>query len=176
MKIAESWLREWVDPDLDSDALGHQLTMLGLEVDGVEPEGAGLDGVVVVSHDAHLSPALTRDRNGAWLEARGPALRTLTLAQIKSYDVGRIKPGSRYQNRFPDQQAVDLTESGVILAPLPQELALVASVPLTDDEPWEPLAPGELVALKQGVVWARIPASCAQEGVADARQAGKRGM
>jgi len=47
MKIAESWLREWVDPDLDSDALGHQLTMLGLEVDGVDVEGAGLDGVLV---------------------------------------------------------------------------------------------------------------------------------
>ena len=47
MKIAESWLREWVDPDLDSEALGHQLTMLGLEVDGVDTEGAGLDGVVV---------------------------------------------------------------------------------------------------------------------------------
>jgi phenylalanyl-tRNA synthetase beta chain len=47
MKIAESWLREWVDPDLDSEALEHQLTMLGLEVDGVDTEGAGLDGVVV---------------------------------------------------------------------------------------------------------------------------------
>ena len=47
MKIAESWLREWVDPDLDSNALGHQLTMLGLEVDGVDVEGAGLDGVLV---------------------------------------------------------------------------------------------------------------------------------
>ena len=47
MKIAESWLREWVDPGLDSEALEHQLTMLGLEVDGVDTEGAGLDGVVV---------------------------------------------------------------------------------------------------------------------------------
>ena len=47
MKIVESWLREWVDPDLDSNALEHQLTMLGLEVDGVDTEGAGLDGVVV---------------------------------------------------------------------------------------------------------------------------------
>ncbi len=47
MKIVESWLREWVDPDLDSEALEHQLTMLGLEVDGVDIEGAGLDGVVV---------------------------------------------------------------------------------------------------------------------------------
>jgi phenylalanyl-tRNA synthetase beta chain len=47
MKIVESWLREWVDPDLDSKALEHQLTMLGLEVDGVDVEGEGLDGVVV---------------------------------------------------------------------------------------------------------------------------------
>ncbi len=47
MKIAESWLREWVDPELSSDELAHQLTMLGHEVDGVEMQGAGLDGVVV---------------------------------------------------------------------------------------------------------------------------------
>jgi len=47
MKIVESWLREWVDPDLDAKALEHQLTMLGLEVDGVEVEGHGLDGIVV---------------------------------------------------------------------------------------------------------------------------------
>ena len=47
MKIAESWLREWVDPDLDSEALAHQLTMLGHEVDAVETEGAALQGVIV---------------------------------------------------------------------------------------------------------------------------------
>ena len=35
MKIAESWLREWVNPDLDTEALAHQLTMTGHEVDGV---------------------------------------------------------------------------------------------------------------------------------------------
>ncbi|MDJ0909602.1 MAG: phenylalanine--tRNA ligase subunit beta [Woeseiaceae bacterium] len=47
MKIAESWLREWVDPELSTEELAHQLTMLGHEVDGVEEQGAGLDGVVV---------------------------------------------------------------------------------------------------------------------------------
>jgi len=47
MKIAESWLREWVNPELDTEALAHQLTMLGHEVDGISIEGAGLDGVVV---------------------------------------------------------------------------------------------------------------------------------
>ena len=47
MKIAESWLREWVSPDLDTEALGHQLTMLGHEVDEITVEGEGLGDVVV---------------------------------------------------------------------------------------------------------------------------------
>ena len=47
MKIAESWLREWVNPDLTTAELSHQLTMLGHEVDGVELEGAGIADVVV---------------------------------------------------------------------------------------------------------------------------------
>jgi len=47
MKISEIWLREWVDPELDSAALAHRLTMLGLEVDGVEPAAVPLDQVVV---------------------------------------------------------------------------------------------------------------------------------
>jgi len=47
MRIAESWLREWVAPECDSEALAEQLTMLGHEVDSLEHEGAGLDGVVV---------------------------------------------------------------------------------------------------------------------------------
>lgn len=47
MKISEAWLREWVDPDLDSAALVHRLTMLGLEVDSVEPVAPALADVVV---------------------------------------------------------------------------------------------------------------------------------
>ena len=47
MKIAESWLREWVDPDLDTEALAERLTMAGHEVDSIELDGAGLDGVVI---------------------------------------------------------------------------------------------------------------------------------
>lgn len=37
MKFSELWLREWVNPAIDSDALSNQITMAGLEVDGVEP-------------------------------------------------------------------------------------------------------------------------------------------
>ena len=47
MEISESWLREWVDPAIDSDTLMSQLTMAGLEVDGWRDAAPALDGVVV---------------------------------------------------------------------------------------------------------------------------------
>ncbi|HHJ13814.1 MAG TPA: phenylalanine--tRNA ligase subunit beta [Gammaproteobacteria bacterium] len=47
MKFSESWLREWVNPDLDTAALVEQLTMAGLEVDSVEPAAGDFSGVVV---------------------------------------------------------------------------------------------------------------------------------
>jgi phenylalanyl-tRNA synthetase beta chain len=47
MKIAESWLREWVSPELSSEELAHQLTMLGHEVDSLDFEGRGIEDVVV---------------------------------------------------------------------------------------------------------------------------------
>lgn len=47
MKVSESWLREWVNPDIQTDKLIHLLTMAGLEVDGVEPAAPKFSGVVV---------------------------------------------------------------------------------------------------------------------------------
>ena len=47
MKFSESWLREWVNPALSSDDLAHQITMAGLEVDGVDPVAGEFTGVVI---------------------------------------------------------------------------------------------------------------------------------
>ncbi|MDY6981136.1 MAG: phenylalanine--tRNA ligase subunit beta, partial [Pseudomonadota bacterium] len=47
MKFSEKWLREWVNPDIDTEALAHQLTMAGLEVDAIEPVAGAFDQVVV---------------------------------------------------------------------------------------------------------------------------------
>ena len=47
MKVTYNWLKEFVDFDLSPSALGDLLTMLGLEVEGVEQIGGGLDEVVV---------------------------------------------------------------------------------------------------------------------------------
>lgn len=47
MKFSEQWLREWVNPSIDTDTLVEQITMAGLEVDGVEPVASAFSGVVV---------------------------------------------------------------------------------------------------------------------------------
>lgn len=47
MIISEQWLREFVNPELETQALADRLTMLGLEVDSVEPAAAAFSGVVV---------------------------------------------------------------------------------------------------------------------------------
>ncbi|CNK66410.1 Phenylalanyl-tRNA synthetase beta chain [Yersinia aldovae ATCC 35236] len=47
MKFSELWLREWVNPAISSDALAHQITMAGLEVDGIDAVAGEFNGVVV---------------------------------------------------------------------------------------------------------------------------------
>lgn len=47
MKFSESWLREWVNPAVSTDELTHQITMAGLEVDGVSPVAGVFNGVKV---------------------------------------------------------------------------------------------------------------------------------
>jgi phenylalanyl-tRNA synthetase beta chain len=47
MKISEQWLRRWVNPDISTQQMCDQLTMAGLEVDGVEPAAADFSDIVV---------------------------------------------------------------------------------------------------------------------------------
>jgi len=56
VKFNEQWLREWVNPALSSEELGHQITMAGLEVDAIEPVAGHFEGVIVaeiLQADAH---------------------------------------------------------------------------------------------------------------------------
>ena len=47
MKFSELWLREWVNPAISSEELSEQITMAGLEVDGVDAVAGAFHGVVV---------------------------------------------------------------------------------------------------------------------------------
>jgi glycerophosphoryl diester phosphodiesterase len=65
------------------------------------------DDVLVVSHDRRLNPDHTRGPDGRFLEAQGPVIRSLTLAEVQCYDVGRLKPRSNTAANFPEQKAAD---------------------------------------------------------------------
>lgn len=64
------------------------------------------DEVVVISHDPLLNPDLTR-LDGQWIVTAGPVIRTLTLADLKRYDIGRLNPASKYAQQYPGQKPVD---------------------------------------------------------------------
>jgi glycerophosphoryl diester phosphodiesterase len=65
------------------------------------------DGVLVVSHDRRLNPDHTRGPDGKFLEGEGPPIRSLTLGEVRRYDVGRLKPGTDYAKSFPEQRPAD---------------------------------------------------------------------
>jgi glycerophosphoryl diester phosphodiesterase len=63
------------------------------------------DGVLIISHDPFLNPDLTR-LDGQWI-ATGPTIQSLTLADLKRYDIGRTNPNSKYGQQFADQKPAD---------------------------------------------------------------------
>ena len=69
--------------------------------------GISRDGVLVISHDPRLNPDITRGPDGRFLDAPGPLIHASTLAELRRFELGRIKPGTRYAARFPDQVPVD---------------------------------------------------------------------
>lgn len=69
--------------------------------------GLTRDGAVVVHHDPRLNADIARDGAGHWIEGPGPLLRDLGLDELRTYDVGRLRPGSALAHRFPGQRPVD---------------------------------------------------------------------
>lgn len=83
---------------------------LEMGVDTLELDcGVTKDGVVVVHHDRRLNPDTARGPDGKWVIAPAPTLYSLTFKELQAYDVGRIRPGSEYAKRFPQQKPIDGT-------------------------------------------------------------------
>ena len=68
--------------------------------------GVTSDGTIVVSHERGLNPDLARNPDGVYVAPPGTPFVRLRLEDVKKYDVGQIRPGSRYAAQFPDQHAV----------------------------------------------------------------------
>lgn len=126
-------------PDPDFDLQGHRgarglfpentlhgfLATARLGVRTMELDvGTTRDGAVVVHHDPALNPNTTRDGAGRWLDGTRLLLRDLTLAQLREYDVGRLRPETSYAETFNGQAAQD----GAHIPTLDEVLALDPSL------------------------------------------------
>ena len=81
---------------------------LAIGVDTLETDIAmSRDGQLVISHDPALNPDITRGPDGQFLAARGPVIWHTDHAELRRYDVGRLKPGTRYAGLYPAQVAAD---------------------------------------------------------------------
>lgn len=100
MKFSEQWLREWVNPAISTDELSAQLTMAGLEVDGIEAVAGQFSGVVVgevVSKEQHpdadkLSVCQVSDGTETFQVVCGAA-NVRTGLKIPFAKIGAVLPG-----------------------------------------------------------------------------------
>jgi glycerophosphoryl diester phosphodiesterase len=116
------------------------------------------DDVVVVSHDPALNPDITRDASGAWLSRRGPPIRSMTYQEVRGYDVGRIRFGSRTSLLFPAQTPHD----GARIPALADVLAALPHARFTIEVKTDPAHPG----------WTASPRDLADATLAVIDQAG----
>ncbi len=82
---------------------------LNLGVDAIELDvHLSADKILVVSHDFTLKPEIARTSDGEWIDMwTGFPIKNLSLADLKTYDVGRLKPQTAYARRYPDQTPAD---------------------------------------------------------------------
>lgn len=80
MKVSEQWLRKWINPSLTNQQIAETLTMAGLEVEEVTPEGV---------FDISITP-----NRGDCLSVIGLAreLAALTLAKLQIPKIEKINP------------------------------------------------------------------------------------
>lgn len=77
-------------------------------VDGIELDVViSADDRVVIHHDARLNETQCRDQQGNWIASDGPRIRELVSNDLGDYDIGRAKPGSETDQRFPQQSPAD---------------------------------------------------------------------
>src|SRR5262249_15080639 len=101
--------------------------------------GVTKDGQIVVAHDRRLNPEITRGADGNWISAPGPTVASLTAADVKQFDVGRIKPGPDHAQRGADKVAMPLCAEVVALT----QRAGTELVRFNIETKLSPLAPGE---------------------------------
>ncbi len=101
MQFPESWLRSFINPQLDSEELGHLLTMAGLEVEECDPVAPSFGGIVVakiVSAERHpdadkLKVCKVDDGSGELLQIVCGAPNAAVGMKVPLARVGAALPG-----------------------------------------------------------------------------------
>ena len=122
---------------------------LGIGVTTLETDIAiSRDGVLLISHDPALNPDITRGPDGQFLNSRGPVIWHTDFAELQRYDVGRLKPGTRYAEQYPAQQPSDgarlprLEELfAMVKTPGRGDVRLALEIKVTPTAPDETMAP-----------------------------------
>lgn len=109
MKFSEKWLREWVNPPVSPEELSNQLTMAGLEVEGVKTCQPGFADVVaarVVQVDEHPRA----DRLSICLVDDGSEEALTIVCGAANVRAGRNYPLARIGARLPGGNRIAKTE------------------------------------------------------------------
>ena len=95
---------------------------LSMGVDTLELDtGVTKDGMMIVSHERGLNPDLARKADGTYAGVPEIPFIAVPLAEVKTYDVGQLRPGSDYAKGFPDQHSIP----GTRIPTLAEVIALV---------------------------------------------------
>jgi glycerophosphoryl diester phosphodiesterase len=65
------------------------------------------DHQIVVHHNYAVNAKIARTPDGKWIQASKPVIKETSLSELRIYDVGRLKPGTRYARRYPEQEPAD---------------------------------------------------------------------
>jgi len=147
MKFSEQWLREWVSPQLATQALADQITMAGLEVDALEPVAAAFEGVVVAEvlekaqhPDADkLSVCRVDDGSGEPVQVVCGAPNVAVGQKVPFARVGGVLPGdfkirkAKLRGQESRGMICSASELGLEEEASPGILELPASAPVGED-------------------------------------------
>jgi len=83
---------------------------LGIGVDYVDIDVVVTkDSTAVAAHDLFLNSNFTRNNEGKWINDKKILIKDLTWKELQTYDVGKLKPRTRYAAFFPEQKAISGT-------------------------------------------------------------------
>lgn len=84
------------------------------------------DDVVVLHHNPRVNADIARDGSGQWISEPTPLVRSLSYGELRGYDVGMLRPRTRYASRYPRQVSID----GARIPRLKDVLTLAGSQPV----------------------------------------------